>query len=322
MHAALMDTLHDPTVRDLAWVIGAPGLLDAAAYAGRVVDDAWCRTQLQACLPWLAELDTEPASLHDFIAARSTRRLGLYFESLIAFWLAHLPDTQLISKNLQAQDGSRTVGEYDFLFRDANADVCHWEVAVKFYLQATPLPEQRAFIGPGARDRLDLKLDRVFTHQLELSQTSAGRAALPPGIAPSKVQAFIKGYLFYPLRHSGEFSLPDTAVPGISGAHPCGWWMRHPVAALPQGSAESRWMILPRLHWLAPLHLDANESVMSNSEMCAAIDQHFAASSAALQLAELQQAAGHGWRETARGFVVHGAWPQPDLTARPPAGQT
>ena len=43
----LMDSLHTPAVRDLAWVIGSPNLLDEnhAAYAGRVVEGAWCDAQ-------------------------------------------------------------------------------------------------------------------------------------------------------------------------------------------------------------------------------------------------------------------------------------
>ncbi len=207
-----LDSLRDPMVRDLAWVIGAPVLPDAAfpAYTGRVVDDAWCRTQLQTCTPWLAALDSEPRSLHDFIAARPTRRLGHYFESLIAFWLAYLPGMQIIATNLQVKDSQRTLGEYDFLLRDASADICHWEAAVKFYLQAEPQAEQHVFIGPGARDRLDLKLDRVFSRQLQLGYTPAGREALPPGIALNKAQAFIKGYLFYPLTQTATTFMPDS----------------------------------------------------------------------------------------------------------------
>jgi len=93
MHTAFIDTLHDPTVRDLAWVIGSPGLLDAShpAYHGRVVDDAWCGAQLQASATWLTALDLAPLPLHSYIAARPTRRLGHYFEALIKFWLTHRP---------------------------------------------------------------------------------------------------------------------------------------------------------------------------------------------------------------------------------------
>ncbi len=198
MHPAYIDTLHDPAVRDLAWVIGSPSLVNASypAYLNRVVDDAWCNAQLQRSTAWLAGLDQKPLPLHQFIAARPTRRLGYYFETLIAFWLTHMPDTQIIATNLQVQDEQRTVGEYDFLFRNASAEVCHWEAAIKFYLQVEASTEQRSFIGPGARDRLDLKLARTFEHQLHLGHTPAGSNALPQGVRLGKTQAFIKGYLF------------------------------------------------------------------------------------------------------------------------------
>ncbi len=316
-----LDSLRDPMVRDLAWVIGAPVLPDAAfpAYTGRVVDDAWCRTQLQTCAPWLAALDSQPRSLHDFIAARPTRRLGHYFESLIAFWLAYLPGMQIIAANLQVKDAQRTLGEYDFLLRDASADICHWEAAVKFYLQAEPQAEQHVFIGPGAQDRLDLKLDRVFSRQLKLGYTPAGREALPPGIVLNKAQAFIKGYLFYPLTQTattfmaGAF-MPSATAPGISGSHLSGWWTRHPVAALPQTCPNTGWMILPRLRWLAPVRMDADAIAMANTEMCGVLNQHFTDSTESLQVVELKRLADHSWRETARGFVVHATWPQLDQT--------
>lgn len=320
MTLTLLYSLRDAAVRDLAWVIGSPGLLDAAhpAYAGQVVDDAWCRAQLQARTPWLSALDLEPHMLHEFIAARPTRRLGHYFESLIAFWFTHRPDAQIIASNLQVQEAGRTLGEYDLLFRDGTAAICHWEAAVKFYLQVQPLAEQRVFIGPAARDRLDLKLNRVFQRQLGLGRTPAGRAALPNGIMLDKAQAFIKGYLFYPaMQHEKSLTPNPTAAgiadtPGVSGIHLRGWWVRYPTTALPQTSPDTGWMILPRLRWLAPVRLDADASLMTNGEICAVLKQHFAASSEALQVAELQRVADCSWHECARGFVVCSTWPSID----------
>jgi len=308
---SFMDSLRDPIVRDLVWVIGSPGLLDEtwAAYAGRVVDDAWCRAQLITCFPWLAGLDNDPHSLHDFIAQRPTRRLGQYFESLIAFWLAHIPDTQMIATNLQVQNAQRTLGEYDFLFRDADGNTCHWETAVKFYLQAEPLFEQHAFIGLAVRDRLDIKLDRVFQHQLELGHTPAGRAALPTGVVLKKTQAFIKGYLFYPATQAGKIFSPITPIPGVSDNHLSGWWIRHPVGSLPQTTSDSYWTILPRLRFLAPVHLDAQASVMKQTEICAALDAHFAVSDESVQVIELQRNMDNSWREATRGFVRCSKWP-------------
>lgn len=310
MPNTFIDTLRDPTVRDLAWVIGSPGLLEAThpAYHGRVVDDAWCSAQLQASAAWLAALDRSPVELHSFIAARPTRRLGHYFEALIKFWLTHMPDTQIIATNLQVQDELRTLGEYDFLFRDVSAAVCHWEAAVKFYLQLEPLAEQRAFIGPGTRDRLDLKLDRVFQHQLALGHTRAGQQALPQGIKLDRTQAFIKGYLFY---HASTFG--KLAIQGVSAAHLSGWWVRHTREKLPQASADSRWIILPRLRWLAPARLAADASVMTYAALGSKLDEHFSRSNDAVLVFEMTPAAGE-WREKSRGFVVCSTWPVMDIS--------
>lgn len=305
-----MRTLQDSAVRDLAWVIASPGLLDAnhTGYTGQVVNDAWCATQLQTCMPWLSALDATPHTLHEYIAARTSRRLGHYFETLISFWFSHRPDTQIIARNLQVQESGRTLGEYDLLWRDDAGRARHWEMAVKYYLQVKPLSEQCAFIGPGARDRLDLKLDRVFQHQLGLGRTPAGRAALPDGIELGTAQAFMKGYLFYPAEQSRTLS-----PPGVSATHLRGWWIRFPVSLLPQTSNDSGWMILPRLRWLAPARLAADASVMTNAEICAVLGQHFTATSEALQVIELQRAVDDGtWHECARGFVVYSAWPDID----------
>jgi len=306
MHNDFIKTLHDPAVRDLAWVIGSPGLADAShpAYQGRVVDDAWCSVQLRISTPWLSALDRTPLPLHDYIAARPTRRLGHYFESLIAFWLTHRPDTQLIATNLQVQNEQRTLGEYDFLFLDAGAAICHWETAVKFYLQLEPLAEQHSFIGPGTRDRLDLKLDRVFQHQLLLGQSQAGLQALPRGIRLDKAQAFIKGYLFYHASAPGKF-----AVNGVSAAHLSGWWVRHTRESLPQASADSRWIIQPRLRWLAPARLPDDADVMVHATLIDKLDERFSAGPEAVLVFEMKRAATGGWHEISRGFVVCSNWP-------------
>ena len=306
MQNNLLDTLRDPAVRDLAWVIGAPGLIDATmpAYIGHVVEDRWCSTQLKNCAAWLEALDNSPQPLHQFIAERPTRRLGHYFETLIAYWLAQIPGTKIIATNLQVQNAFRTEGEYDFLFSNGDAKIIHWEAAVKFYLQQEPLAEQRAFIGPGTRDRLDLKLSRVFQHQLLLGGTPAGQLSLPMGVRLDKAQAFIKGYLFYHTTASGE-----TAIPGISSSHLKGWWIRHTLETIPQSSADSRWIILPRMRWLAPALLPADAEVMTVTAINLLLDVHFRLSSDAQLLFEMVRSNAGTWIEVSRGFVVCRHWP-------------
>jgi len=306
MQNSFIDTLIDPAVRDLAWAIVSPGLVDPSypAYLNRVVDDAWCNTQVQRSYDWLAGLDQEPLPLHQFVAARPTRRLGHYFETLIAFWLTHMPDTQIIATNLQVQDDQRTLGEYDFLFRNASGEVCHWEAAIKFYLQVEASTEQRSFIGPGTRDRLDLKLGRIFEHQLRLGHTPAGSNALPQGVRLDKTQAFIKGYLFY-----HEATLVKFAIAGVSANHLLGWWIRHSSESVPQTSSDSRWIIPPRLHWLAPGRLQADAAVMTYSQLNSTLDQHFSLNKDALLVFEMTRGATGDWHERSRGFVTCSTWP-------------
>jgi hypothetical protein len=307
MISGLLDTLHDSAVRDLAWVISSPGLVDAAypEYLGHVVKDDWYTSKLAPLTDWLAKLDHSPQVLHEYIAAHPTRRLGHYFETLIAFWLMHTADIQIIARNLQVQDAQRTLGEYDFLLRNADAEVSHWEAAVKFYLQIEASAEQHSFIGPGTRDRLDLKLERVFNHQLRLSQTEAGLRALPNNIKPDKTLAYIKGYLFY---HATAFN--RQAITGISAAHLSGWWIRHSTEKIPQISANSGWVIPPRMHWLAPARLPAETEVMTYAQLQDKLDKHFGLYSEALLLFEMLRTEQGAWQEISRGFIVCTSWPE------------
>jgi uncharacterized protein len=322
--------LHDPIVRDLAWVITSPILLDAshADYRGQVASDAWCAARGRLDAPRIAALDKAPQPLHDYIAARPTRRLGHYFESLIAYWLTYIAPLDIVARNLQVRDAQRTVGEFDFILRDQAGQICHWEAAVKFYLQSEKQPETRVFLGPAGRDRLDLKIDKVFGQQLCLSQTEEGRAALLNAVGAGHAreqtaiagmarsyrledtqtdmldyaQAYIKGYLFYPP------NTPQANIHGLSSQHLRGWWIRH-GQALPQSHPDTRWVILSRLRWLSPAHLAANAAVMRYTEMNTTLAAHFAQNDEPLLLAELQADGAGRWDEVRRGFVVRAGWP-------------
>lgn len=304
-------SLHDPVVRDLAWGIYSPTLLDAshADYRGQVVSDAWCATRWRLDAPRIAALDKAPQPLHDYLAARPTRRLGHYFESLLAYWLTHIAPLDILARNLQVRDTQRTVGEFDFILRDQAGQICHWEAAVKFYLQSGNQPETRVFLGPAGRDRLDLKIDRVFQRQLKLSQTEDGRAALP--CAVDYAQAYLKGYLFYPP------NTPQANIHGLSSQHQRGWWVRH-GHPLPQSRPDTRWIILPRLRWLSPAHLPADATVLQHAAMSTALATHFAQNDEPLLLAELQADRAGRWDEVTRGFVVGAGWPIDSACVPPP----
>ena len=136
--ADLPGRLQHPQVRDLAWTILSPALLEQAPWQQRHPLAASCWNGNPGLLAdWLLLLDADAALLEAWLARRSVRRLGLYYEQLWQFVLAQTPDIQLLATNLPIRDGGQTLGELDLLFRDREG-VHHLELAVKFYLGPQP----------------------------------------------------------------------------------------------------------------------------------------------------------------------------------------
>src|ERR1039457_572327 len=81
--------LNDPHVRDLAWLLDSPDLLDpnAAQWQGKIatVSDRMS----QPLRDWLAELDHAPRALHAYLNLEAFTRLGRYAEKLLAFYFQH-----------------------------------------------------------------------------------------------------------------------------------------------------------------------------------------------------------------------------------------
>jgi len=76
--------LHDPHVRALAWLLDAPGLLDAeaACWEGRI---AVLDQVSPGIAGWLQQLDAAPAALHAMLDTQPSHRLGRYAEKLMTF---------------------------------------------------------------------------------------------------------------------------------------------------------------------------------------------------------------------------------------------
>lgn len=306
----LLYVLADHAVRDLAWVIGSPTLVDAchAPFADRTVDDAFCRAALADAETWIRDLDRDPTPLHVFLDRHHSHRLGHYFESLIEFWLHRAGATNLRARLQVPEPGEgrgACRGEFDFVFGHPRwGDSLHWEAAVKFYLQAAADPRWDAFVGPNPADRLADKLHALYDRQLLLGGTAAGRAALGGESAPA-ARAFVKGYLFFPA------GTAPMDVPGLSRAGLRGWWLRHGETPLPTHAADARWKILPRLAWLAPARAAAGDrTCFDTAHLQTILARHFAHAQAPLLLAELTEGGDGVWREIARGFVVSPTWPR------------
>jgi hypothetical protein len=303
----LMRTLKVPAVRDLAWAIGSPTLLDPRypLFTGRLVEDEFCMQQLAGAERWLTDLDQAAEPLHAFLGQRHTHRLGHYFENLIEFWLHHSA-TEHLRAGLQVRTDAKAVGEFDFVFRsDAWGGWHHWETAVKFYLESVPADDWRAFLGPNPEDCLDDKLHKLFDRQLALSEQEASLDVLRDVPRPVAARAFVKGYLFFPLGS-------DTPeIRGISSRCLHGWWIRFGDGTLSQIADGSHWQLLPRLSWLAPAFAvdDAAAHVFDLSHMETVVARHFHRSTTPLLLAQMVKGDDGDWHEVSRGFIVPPRWP-------------
>ena len=231
--------------------------------------------------------------------------IGRYFERLMEAWLRSRPGVEALHSNLPVQGRSRTLGELDMVFR-AGSQNFHWEMAVKFYLGVGDRRMAGNWYGPEARDRLDLKIDKLATRQLLLPETEAGREVLrQAGFESVDSHELLKGFLFHP--HASWLRGDLTCPPGLNPHHCAGWWLPRGQLHALAGDGVEDWMILTKEDWLAPDI--APLKVFPAGNLAGRLDHHFTADHRPLMLAALRPTP-NGAREVAhRGFVVPDSWP-------------
>ena len=232
--------LTQPRVRALAWLLDSPDLLDPASehWGGRI---ASLEPVTPCVAAWLGALQLDPSPLDAALGPKFYSRLGLYAEKLLAFYFEQ--HGLLQAHGLQVQvNRNDTVGEFDFLLKNMHGDassLLHWEFATKFYLlEGAPDPGIfHHLIGPNLADTLGLKMRKILDKQLALARHPAAQGLLAQPVRAA--QALVKGWLFYAIG-----TAPGMA--GITAQHGHGFWCT--PAQLPQ----QRYVVLPRLQWLAP----------------------------------------------------------------------
>ncbi|MDP3844847.1 MAG: DUF1853 family protein [Pseudomonas sp.] len=300
--------LQHPAVRDLAWVLLSQPLLLEADWPQRhpLAASDWAQVPEQL-VDWLQGQDQDPSALDAWLARASNRRLGLYYEKLWQFALQAAPGVELLAANVAIRQGGQTLGEMDLLIRDADGDH-HIELACKFYLgpQHCSGLDPANWLGPGGQDRLGLKLEHLRHHQLPLSSSPLGGAALTDWhIEAVQAELWLGGYLFYPW--------PSNCTPpqGAHAAHLRGHWLhRAQWPSFAAQATQARWQVLPRSRWLAPARADEDSSLtLAQLELYL---QQSADSRAPLLLVQLEQRASGAWHELQRLFLVNNDWPTPD----------
>lgn len=243
-------SLVQPSLRDLYWALYSAPLFGRSDQPG--VD--LCQAGLGdgrspgAVRRVLRGWDHADSPFVRDLSQRRDRRLGTYFEALLAAYLRHDPAYDLLAQGQPIRAGGRTVGEIDLLYREqATGEVVHLEVAVKFYLSVQGQPDWADWVGPNPTDRLDRKWPRMQAHQATLLQQPAGRAWLAARGWPQPVsRVLIKGATFVHAKMPGRV-IPDRAY----AQHIQGRWLRRSEAAAYLPHMAPWWQPLPRLAWLA-----------------------------------------------------------------------
>lgn len=329
-----LSRLEHPQVRDLAWVMAAPSLIDPDSFAGRarIVDDDWSKAELARRMPELLELDRDTeavATLEATLApAIAKRRLGVYCEALLEEWMRRFWRPERTAHHLAVRSrgpgGPSTIGEFDFLFaggvelsRIGLHCPQHWEAAVKFYLCVADSPDGAdrlsSYVGTEIRDRLDLKLDKLFGQQLRLGEREEARPGLEKhGFGAHEPRAWMKGRLFYPSSWR-ELRSPVRRPREVSPGYATGSWttvteLARAVESETRG--ESAWVALNKHRWLSPARVGLDQLGELIADPVAFGGEWFARTHAALMLARLERAESGDWEEASRLLVVHADWPR------------
>ena len=183
------------------------------------------------------------------IEKKANPLLGIFYESLWQCVLSELPMCRVVAANLPVRSlkngSASTLGEFDLIYQ-YRGEYIHRELAVKFYLGVPGAKggEWTHWVGPGLRDRLDHKMNRLLRHQSLLSDTEAGSAALKArGIErPLTKEVLIQGRLFYPL--GATCAPPELSNPN----HLMGHWLSqsqfltYPKELMYQSSHKIQWL--------------------------------------------------------------------------------
>jgi hypothetical protein len=231
------------SVRDLAWMLLSPSLLNPSEFqALKVLNEADAQDILRVC----TMLDALPENV--WLADTSAAPLGRYAESLITAWLERSERWQVKAAHQQISRDRLTIGEVDYLLKSSDPTIGleHWESSVSFFLQSET--GQFEALGPNLRDTLEEKCTRVFNRQLKLPDCPEFMARFP---GKWRSLALFQGWGFLPLGRPlrcRQFN-PQAAF---------GYWLASSAQGLENlrahgdQSGVQAWTVLDKRRWISP----------------------------------------------------------------------
>ena len=256
-------------IRDLLWLLSSPTLMTETP-GMRLIEGPLWGSSYEQTRHWIEGLLAEPEPLREhppLALSPPPHQVGLYLEQLLLWWLRGASPYALLAHNLQLfglREGRReTLGALDLLLRNPRGDTEHWELAIKFYLEASPSGRWPAWVGANERDNLARKLGHMRRHQLPLSRRPEALTRFRElGVtAPVARRALLRGFFFSAPKSRGG----GIASPRGGGVVPFGRWL-YPSALPGELSrwSTARWKILPRPHWMSPTLCAQQESLDSD----------------------------------------------------------
>lgn len=282
-----MDFYQNKKVRDLAWALKSAPLLDFKTDEIITPDQTFYDKIYENFKSHLKNIDQNPTPLEDFLNTRSNnQRLGFYFENLIHYWLIHNQRYQVIKDHLAIHDQGKTIGEFDFIIKDhLTSKIYHWELTIKYYLKLKNL-----WFGPNQKDRLDLKIDKLISHQTQLSKNPVVAKKLKNlKIRIDETWVFSKGYLFYP------FDDHKTNSNHIHPNHLKGFWSTLSDFIKKFSHQNCHWKIVDKKNWLSKNRI-SDENILKIKDI------------QKLKVLKPIQLEGHKNQDCIRVFLVPDKW--------------
>ncbi|KAH9152830.1 hypothetical protein AeRB84_004807 [Aphanomyces euteiches] len=342
-------------IQDLEWALASPHLLSArfSVLPARISDGVVALDETQE---WLNALNQDPSHLYEFLAEKrretASLALGVYFASLVEYWLVFCPswkvENLVVGQQLVEFKTERTVGQLKFVFRlslprDAPPVDMHWEASIKFFLLCSQdASKLEHYVGPHLGENLAWRAQEV-QRKLDMCRLNVVQSWMSShfswteGSGSVQSHMLLRGYLFYPLAHNVSTRLEGVKFPeDIETSHLRGWWtIDHETDLTQKSLPHSLWAILPKIHWMSSIvavkdnndcvtiagdsALNLEEIVAINRNALFAIcKEHFGLNKTAMPLlvAELHYSPEKShWREVSRGFIMNGgSWNPTPLT--------
>ena len=281
-----MDTSAAQWSAALRWVMTQPSMLEGLPGGHRpLLEDGDPRLERL-----MADTERAPEGLTALLAAPRAHKVGISFEALMHWGIERGLGHRVLGRDVQVHADKRTLGALDAVVQTESGSIEHWEFAYKLFLQCDGGIEWSSWVGPGARDRLDTKVNRMLEHQLPLSERPEAQAVLRSlGIERiDRRRMVLQGVLFSPWgcppsRARGALEpcagrwVHVGRIEEVFDAHPqsrwvkrnkplwFGWWSGDPAAWLPPDAVRQALMADP-VHraqlWSVRLAADSDAEVL------------------------------------------------------------